>query len=141
MVEIRKARAADKDAIQAIALIASGTALDNADLKRLFRANGMFVAEEEAQILGFGGVEVIATEHLRWLYVLPESQRHGIGSKILKQLEEIVWQAGLSSLRVHSAPGAIEFYRRHGYREVAGSDPMNHDHEGVEMMKELNHKD
>jgi len=51
-------------------------------------------------------------------------------------LESIGWEAGLDLLRVHSAPGAVNFYRRHGYRLVETAAQLGHDHEGVEMMKE-----
>lgn len=93
------------------------------------------MAEAEGCIIGFGGIDVNATEQLKWLYLLPQHQGVSIGSQLLRQLESIGWEAGLNSIRLHSAPGAVEFYRRHGYRPVVSVDEIGHDHEGVEMMK------
>ena len=95
----------------------------------------MVVAELDAQIGGFGGIDTGAVEQLKWLYVMPEYQGAGIGSELLRQLEEIGWSRGLSAIRLHAAPGAFLFYRRHGYREVERDD-VAHDHEGIMMVKE-----
>ncbi len=95
------------------------------------------MAEDDGRIIGFGGIDVQASEPLKWLYLLPQYQRVGLGSKILQRLEEIGWESGLSLLRLHSAPLAVEFYRRHGYRAVEPTDLLGHDHEGVEMAKEI----
>ena len=96
----------------------------------------MVVAEVEAQIAGFGGVDSDAVEQLKWLYVMPEYQGAGVGSEMLKQLEAIGWSHGLTAISLHSAPGAFLFYRRHGYREVERDD-VSHDHEGIAMVKEI----
>jgi GNAT superfamily N-acetyltransferase len=69
------------------------------------------------------------------LYVLPEYQGAGIGANLLRELEQVGWTNGLAVIRLHAAPGAVEFYQRHGYSLVAEDDRVVHDHEGVEMIK------
>ena len=102
---------------------------------RLIAGGGMVVAKVDAQIAGFGGIDSEAVEQLKWLYVMPEYQGAGLGTEILKQLEEIGWSRGLTAIRLHAAPGAFLFYRRHGYREVERED-LAHDHEGIMMVKD-----
>jgi GNAT superfamily N-acetyltransferase len=96
----------------------------------------MVVAAVEGEIAGFGGIDTNAVEQLKWLYVMPEFQGSGVGTQILKQLEEIGWSCGLSAIRLHAAPGASQFYQRHGYRVVEGDD-VPHDHAGIMMIREL----
>jgi ribosomal protein S18 acetylase RimI-like enzyme len=96
----------------------------------------MVVAEVNAQIAGFGGIDTSDVEQLKWLYVMPEYQGAGAGSELLKRLEEIGWARGLTAIRLHAAPGAFLFYRKHGYREVERDD-VPHDHDGIAMVKEI----
>jgi GNAT superfamily N-acetyltransferase len=135
-VELRTARREDKHSIVQIYLVTTGTdrTLD-ANWDRLIESGGFVVAEIADRIIGFGGIDVTAAEHLKWLYILPGYQSSGLGSKILQHLEKIGWRNGLERLRVHAAPGAVGFYERHGYERVAESYEIEHDHEGVEMVK------
>jgi GNAT superfamily N-acetyltransferase len=136
MAEIRVAQAEEKEAIQEIyrAVVGTHANQDEARWDRIIRQGGLVVASEEGRIIGFGGIEVRAAEQLKWLYLLPQHQGAGLGSKILQRLESIGWEAGLETLRVHSAPGAANFYLRYGYRVVETAAQMGHDHEGVEMV-------
>ncbi len=138
MSEIRIAQPEDKETIQRIyrAVVGLHSDQDEARWDRLIQQGGLVVAEAEGRIIGFGGMDVRDAEQVKWLYLLPQHQGAGLGSEILRRLESIGWEAGLDSLRVHSAPGAVNFYLRHGYRLVETAAQMGHDHEGVEMMKE-----
>jgi ribosomal protein S18 acetylase RimI-like enzyme len=97
----------------------------------------VFVAEEAGVLVGFGSIEVDAAEQVRWLYVLPGCRGSGVGSEILRRLECVGREAGLEAIRLHAALGAVGFYRRNGYREAAQGEETGHDHDGVEMLKEL----
>ena len=131
MFEIRLASAEDKESILLIYISAVTPVVETDETywDHLIRAGGLLVAQTEGRIIGFGGIDVNAREQLKWLYLLPQYQRAGIGSEILTRLEFIGWEAGLRSLRLHSAPGAVEFYRRHGYRAVEATEQIGHDHE------------
>lgn len=137
MSEIRIARAEEKENIQRIyyAVVGSHADQDESRWNRLIEQGGLVVAMVEGRIIGFGGIDVHATEQVKWLYLLPQHQGAGIGSEILQRLESIGWDAGLAALRVHSAPEAVDFYLRRGYGLVEDAAQMGHDHEGVEMMK------
>jgi GNAT superfamily N-acetyltransferase len=138
MSQIRIAQPEDKETIQRIyhAVVGPHAEQDEARWDRLLQQGGLVVAQAEGRIIGFGGIDVHAAEQVKWLYLLPKHQGAGFGSEILNRLECIAWEAGLDLLRVHSAPGAVNFYRRHGYRLVETAAQIGHDHEGVEMMKE-----
>ena len=138
MITIRAATADDREGIRRIYVAAIGETADAKDAYRddLIRSGGLFVAQVGNEVIGFGGIDVQAREHLKWLYFLPEHQGAGQGSRMLKKLEAIGWQSGLHSLRVHSAPGAVEFYQKHGYGIVEEAARLDHGHEGIEMIKE-----
>lgn len=136
MFEIRTATIEDKKSIQQIYRAVSGAHADETHWDQLIRAGGIVVAQTAAEIIGFGGIDVRAPEQMKWLYLLPQYQRSGIGSRILQRLERIGWDAGLNSIRLHSAPAAVEFYRKHGYAAVEPAEQIGHDHEGLEMVKE-----
>jgi ribosomal protein S18 acetylase RimI-like enzyme len=95
----------------------------------------VIVAERERQVIGFGGIDLQATEQIKYLYILPEHQRGGAGTEVLRELEKAVWAAGIEEVRLHSSPGAVGFYVRQGYKEVEAADQVGHNHEGVEMIK------
>lgn len=137
MVTIRRATLLDKASIEGVYATVVGTSLVLADdeWRRWFTLAGIVVAEENNRVIGFGGIDVTAEEQLRWVYLLPEFQRGGVGSKILHELETMAWSSGLQSIRLHSAPGAVQFYAKRGYTRVPEQEQLGHDHDGVEMVK------
>ncbi len=136
-MKIRRARPEDGDAIREIYDSAAGrrAGIDAARRDQLIEAGALLVAEDRGRVIGFGSIEVSAGEHVRWLYVLPGRQKGGTGSALLDRLEQIGWEAGLKSIRLHAAPAAAGFYRRNGYEEVIEAERVGHDHDGIEMIK------
>ena len=62
---------------------------------------------------------------LRWVYVLPEFQRMGVGSALVRHIEEQARSAGYGSICLRTAEGAdwaISFYRKLGY-VITGRNP------------------
>ena len=136
MFVLRSATAADKELIQTLYSTVTGTSLPLRDEEWEV---GVVIAETDGRAIGFGGLDLTAKEQLRWLYLLPEFQRSGFGSKILEQLESIAWRSGLQSIRLHSTPNAVEFYSKRGYKRVPDHEQFGHDHDGVEMVKVRGH--
>ena len=134
MIKIRAATQRDAEYLAAIYQETTGLA------SNWFEAIGnavVLVAEVDGRVVGFGGTDLKTMSELKWLYVLAETQRLGIGSALLKTLETMAASAGLDTIRLHAAPEAVEFYQRHGYCEVPIELRHQHNHEGVEMMKEF----
>jgi N-acetylglutamate synthase-like GNAT family acetyltransferase len=136
MFALRAATNADKEIIQTLYSTVTGTSLSFKDEEWEV---GVVIAESDGRAIGFGGLDLTAKEQLRWLYLLPDYQRGGFGSKILQHLESIAWRSGLQSIRLHSTPNAVEFYSKRGYRRVEDHEQFGHDHDGVEMVKVREH--
>ena len=133
MFTTRLASTDDKQAIQKLYVAMAGREVDDDDLDYVMATNGMVIAEAGDQIVGFGGIDVNARVQLRWLYVLTDYQRCGVGSEILKRLEKIGWNTHLASLRLDATSEAASFFRKHGYQSDEGR--IQHDHEGIGMVK------
>jgi GNAT superfamily N-acetyltransferase len=135
-VHLRRATAEDSESLQRVyAYVVGPPAGQERTWTRLIQQQWIVVAEVDAQVVGFGGIDLEAVEQLKWLYLLPEYQGRGLGSRILSQLEEIGWTHGLGAIRLHAAPDAVEFYQKHGYQRIEARNHIVHDHDGVEMIK------
>lgn len=70
-------------------------------------------------------VEVEGVGRLRWMYVHPKFQRMGVGTALVRHLEEKAVEAGYTSMRLRTAEGAhwaISFYEKLGYG-ITGRNP------------------
>jgi len=71
------------------------------------------VAEIGGDVVGFGSI-VPRNEELRAVYVASGAARRGVGTAILRELERLARQLGLSALRLNSSLTAEPFYRAAG---------------------------
>ena len=78
----------------------------------------IFVAEEDGHVLGFSGVKDGELTHL---YVDPEAQNLGIGSRLLEHAKAES-PDGLFLWVFQKNVGARRFYKRHGFRLVELTD-------------------
>jgi ribosomal protein S18 acetylase RimI-like enzyme len=96
------------------------------------------VAEEEAAIVGhaFANARHRPVLFLTRLYVRPDRQRHGIGTRLLA--EAIERHGGCDRVRLEAKAGngpAIAFYQRRGFRSVGEKTVEGMPH--FEMEKQL----
>lgn len=61
---------------------------------------------------------------IRFMAVEPRFQKTGLGSVVLKKLEEEVRQLGAQYVILHSRDTAVPFYERHGYKIVSRSHTL-----------------
>ncbi|MEK6284192.1 MAG: N-acetyltransferase [Acidobacteriota bacterium] len=78
------------------------------------------VAEEAREIVGFvvGCSEPRQLGHIITIDVIPHRQRQNIGSRLLAEIENWLWQQGAEAIYLETAvddAGAQGFYDRHGY--------------------------
>jgi putative acetyltransferase len=72
------------------------------------------VAEDPVGIPGFGSIVPSASE-LRSVYVHSRAARRGVGSAILKALEDLAGSFGCLELQLLASINSEAFYSRHGY--------------------------
>ena len=81
-----------------------------------------WVAEEDGQIAGVMGIQDKGDVALvRHAYVVPTTQRSGIGTRLLRHVESLVDKPILIGTWA-AASWAIAFYRRNGFVVVSDSD-------------------
>lgn len=68
-------------------------------------------------VAGVGGIDM---NEIRLLFVAPEHQHKGIGGSLLRHLEAMAPPALFADIFVYSSPGAVGFYRVHGYESGGG---------------------
>lgn len=88
---------------------------------------GFYVVEDEARIIGVMGYEYVEDVVLiRHAYVKPGRQRKGVGSLLLRHLEDLIRSENRASRIVvgtyADAYWAVDFYRKHGYKPVSDHD-------------------
>ncbi len=93
-----------------------------AELQREMKRVAFLAYEEDGEVLGVMGYEFVADVALiRHAYVLPESQRKGIGSLLLKRIEDTMAKSpGATRIIIGTyitASWAVSFYEKHGYRK------------------------
>ena len=72
------------------------------------------VAEDASGVIGFGSIVPLLQE-LRAVYVHPRAGRRGVGSAILRRLEQLALDRGVLQLQMDASINAEAFYRRAGY--------------------------
>lgn len=72
------------------------------------------LAELDGEPVGLGAL-VIANSELRACYVVPEAARKGVGTALVRAMEDIAAQNGVESLRLRSSLNAEPFYLSLGY--------------------------
>ncbi len=91
-----------------------------AEIARLIRAEMVYVAEGEGEIVG-----VLRGDKVRWgrllsLYVRGEYQWHDIGRKLVERFEQDCLWEGVRQVRLAAKPYAVPFYLTLGYRRSTG---------------------
>jgi len=92
-----------------------------------FRTWHFFVYENEQRIIGTVALEESnsKTGTVYRLYVLPQFQRRGVASALMRKVEHKAKELGLKRLRLRvmvKAHWAISFYRKMGYSKVGEID-------------------
>jgi N-acetylglutamate synthase-like GNAT family acetyltransferase len=79
------------------------------------RSKEFYIAEENGAVIGFGTLNQEHNE-IEAVYVSPDVARRGIGSAILRRLEERAQGLGLKSLKIDASLNAVPFYKSVGYQ-------------------------
>ena len=75
----------------------------------------VLIAEADGELLG---TATLAGSRVRMFFVRPDQQRSGVGSLLIRRIEELAFEHGLPDLQVYSSITARAFYERHGFTFV-----------------------
>ena len=76
--------------------------------------------EEDSSLIGVMGIQSVRdVDLIRHAYVLPSSQRRGIGGALLEHLRQLSTRRRILIGTWEAADWAIRFYKRHGFELVA----------------------
>ena len=120
---VRRARTRDVRAIRALIddSAGSGRLLDKATVALYEDVHEFWVAgNTEGDVVGCGALHVMWEDlaEIRTLAVAERYQGAGVGSQIVLALLDAAREIGVS--RVFVLTFAVEFFRRHGFAEIAG---------------------
>ncbi len=89
------------------------------------RSTHIMAIDRDRAILGVGRLHfnTISEGQIRYMAVATNHQRRGIGTRILKTLEERARLLGATTIVLAARETAIGFYRKRGYR-VTGPGPV-----------------
>ncbi len=74
---------------------------------------------------------------IRYMAVCPEEQSQGIGSRLLRALEEAALQKQYRRLILNARDSAVAFYLQHGYRQRGKGPTLYGQITHTELYKEL----
>jgi len=103
--------------------------LSRAELELLFEKQRFFVFEVDSAIVGVASLEKVNEIEgmVHWVYVLPEHERTGVGTSIMRAVEEEAKKTGLKTLTLFAnarAPWALGFYKKLGYKKAGNLERL-----------------
>ncbi|MGE2718618.1 amino-acid N-acetyltransferase [Mycolicibacterium celeriflavum] len=121
-VVVRRARTSDVPAIKSLVDIYAGKILLEKNLVTLYEAVQEFwVAEVGDEILGCGALHVLWSDlgEVRTVAVHPKVKGQGVGHTIVDKLLDVARELRLE--RIFVLTFEVEFFSRHGFREIDGT--------------------
>jgi amino-acid N-acetyltransferase len=119
---VRRARTSDVSAIKDLVDIYAGKILLEKNLVTLYEAVQEFwVAEVDGDVVGCGALHVLWADlgEVRTVAAHPRLRGHGVGHAIVERLLDVARELRLS--RIFVLTFEVEFFGRHGFREIEGT--------------------
>jgi amino-acid N-acetyltransferase len=119
---VRRARTSDVSAIKDLVDIYAGKILLEKNLVTLYEAVQEFwVAEVDGDVVGCGALHVLWADlgEVRTVAAHPRLRGHGVGHAIVERLLDVARELHLS--RIFVLTFEVEFFGRHGFREIEGT--------------------
>lgn len=82
--------------------------------RSLMGSRELFLAVEGETIIGFGQLN-LDTAEIDAIYVHPAAARRGVGSALLRRLEDVARQHDLASLHLAASLNSVPFYESSGF--------------------------
>ncbi|EHI12568.1 N-acetylglutamate synthase [Mycolicibacterium thermoresistibile ATCC 19527] len=119
---MRRARTSDVPAIKALVDIYAGRILLEKNLVTLYESVQEFwVAERDGELVGCGALHVMWSDlgEVRTVAVHPKVRGQGVGHMIVERLLDVARELELE--RIFVLTFEVEFFARHGFREIEGT--------------------
>lgn len=119
---VRRARTSDVPAIKALVDIYAGKILLEKNLVTLYESVQEFwVAEIDGELIGCGALHVMWADlgEVRTVAVHPKVRGRGVGHAIVERLLAVA--ADLHLRRIFVLTFEVEFFGRHGFKEIEGT--------------------
>jgi amino-acid N-acetyltransferase len=119
---VRRARTSDVPSIKALVDVYAGKILLEKNLVTLYEAVQEFwVAEVDGDVVGCGALHVLWADlgEVRTVAAHPRLRGHGVGHAIVERLLDVARELHLS--RIFVLTFEVEFFGRHGFREIEGT--------------------
>ena len=99
----------------------------------------MATAQHEHHILGVGRIHQLnaQTAQIRYMATAETSRGRGVGSKLLKALEQQAQRWDVSIIVLNAREEAVPFYQRNGYRIIATAETLFGEIPHTHMEKRL----
>ncbi|MFQ5925595.1 MAG: GNAT family N-acetyltransferase [Dehalococcoidia bacterium] len=95
------------------------------ELRREMERMTFFGWEGQGRLVGVMGFQIVRDVTLiRHAYVLPDYQRQGIGTRLLKHLKQLTSTKRLLVGTWADANWALDFYQKHGFRLMPNKDDL-----------------
>jgi len=104
-------------------------------LKKKIKSRDVYVMVENKKIIGSGDLD---DNEIKGLYVLSSEIKKGIGTKLLKFIEEIAKNKGIKIINICSTKSAIPFYEKNGYKLIEIKKGIE---KGIMMTRHLMQKE
>jgi amino-acid N-acetyltransferase len=119
---VRRARTSDVPAMKALVDMYAGRILLEKNLVTLYEAVQEFwVSEIDGEVNGCGALHVLWSDlgEVRTVAVHPKVRGRGVGHRIVQQLLGVARELRLQ--RIFVLTFEVEFFARHGFREIEGT--------------------
>ena len=113
------------------------------ELQREIKRVSFLAYDENGNMLGVMGYEFVdGVALIRHAYTRPKSQGRGIGSLLLRRIEEIITNSNKASTIIigtyTQASWAITFYEKHGYRKASNPQEILTKYYDIAEVQRLN---
>ncbi len=97
----------------------------------------VFVAEYDAQIIGFWCRQAIQTDNITqgFLFIDPDYFGHGIASNLWQHMKAALIKKGITHFTLEADPNAAPFYKSIGGVKIGDKDSLVVDNRKIPIMK------
>jgi GNAT superfamily N-acetyltransferase len=131
MITIKRTTSDSRDFVKLVKLLDADLAIRDgeehsfyAQFNKIDKINYVVLAYENETPIGCGAIKEYGpgTMEVKRMYVLPESRKQGIASRVLSELEKWAYELSFTKCILETGkkqPEAIKLYMKNGYRQIS----------------------